>query len=107
MSHHGSDRPPSRTVGGAGRVTLILLGVVVTVGGVPPRAGAALVSNGDGNGNGRHNKNSITVDSPTSNRGIQHFNNTNVGGSTNTQAAFCKRKFRHCRIAQRLTVFDR
>jgi hypothetical protein len=106
MSRHGSDRPPDRTVGGVGRVTLILLVVVVIVGGVPLRAGAALVSNGDGNGNGRYNKNSVSVNSPTYSRGIQHITNTNVSGSTNTQAAFCKKKFRHCRINQRLNVFD-
>lgn len=109
MSHHGSDRPPDRTVRGVGRVTLILLVVVVIVGGVPLRAGAALVSGGDGNGNGngRYNRNSITASSPTINHGIQHFNNTNIGGNTNTQAAFCKWRFRHCRIAQRLNVFGR
>ena len=107
MSHHGSDRPPDRTVRGVGRVTLILLVVVVIVGGVPLRAGAALVSDGDGNGNGRYNRNSITAGSPTINHGIQHFNNTNIGGNTNTQAAFCKWRFRHCRIVQRLNVFGR
>ena len=109
MSHPDNDGPPDHTVSGVGRVTLVLLVVVVIVGGVPLRAGAALVSDGggNGNGNGKYNKNSITANSPTFNRGIQHFNNTNISGSTNTQAAFCKWKFRHCRIVQRLTVFDR
>jgi hypothetical protein len=107
MSHHGSDRPPDPAVRGVGRITLILLVVVVIVGGVPLRAGAALVSDGDGNGNGRYNRNSITASSPTINHGIQHFNNTNIGGNTNTQAAFCKWRFRHCRIVQRLNVFGR
>lgn len=110
MSHHGSDRPPDRAVGGVGRVTLILLVVVVIVGGVPLRAGAALVShgngNGNGNGNGRHNKNSLSINSPQFNRGIQHITNTNASGFAANQAAFCKRKFRHCRINQRLNIFD-
>ncbi|GAB2849996.1 hypothetical protein GCM10027176_61410 [Actinoallomurus bryophytorum] len=105
MSHHGSDGPPERTVGGAGRVTLILLVVVVIVGGVPLRAGATLVTDGSGNGNGRNNRNSITVNSPEYNHGIQHITNTNASGITNTQASFCKKKFRHCRISQRLNVF--
>jgi hypothetical protein len=109
MSHHGSDRTPGRTVGGGGRVTLILLVVVVIVGGMPLRAGAALVAggSGNGNGNGRNNRNSITVNSPEFNHGIQHITNTNASGFAANQAAFCKRKFRHCRINQRLNVFGR
>ena len=107
MSYHGSDRPPDPTVRGVGRVTLILLVVVVIVGGMPLRAGAALVADGNGNGNGRHNKNSISVNSPQFNHGIQHITNTNASGFAANQAAFCKRKFRHCRINQRLNVFGR
>ena len=109
MSHHGSDRPPDHTVSRVGRVTLVLLVVVVIVGGVPLRAGAALVSHGNGhgngNGNGKYNRNSISVNSPEDNHGIQHITNTNAGGIAANQASFCKRKFRHCRINQRLNVF--
>jgi hypothetical protein len=93
--------PPAST--GARRLTLVLLVAAVGVAGVPLRARAALVSDGGGNvvGNGRHNRVSVTVNSPEFNRGIQHVTNTNVGGGNNTQAAFCQKWFRHCRISQR------
>jgi hypothetical protein len=61
---------------------------------------------GDNDGNGKHNRTSISVNSPTINRGIQHITNITVSGSTNTQASFCRRKFHHCRINQKLVVFD-
>jgi hypothetical protein len=109
MSHSDNDGPPDHTVSGVGRVTLVLLVVVVIVGGVPLRAGAALVAgggSGNGNGNGRHNRNSISVNSPEFNHGIQHITNTNASGIAANQAAFCRKKFRHCRINQHLNVFD-
>ncbi|MGH3374164.1 MAG: hypothetical protein ACRDP6_05455 [Actinoallomurus sp.] len=83
------------------RVPLVLLVALMVVGGMPVRVRAALVSDGDGIGNGRHNRNSVNVHSPEYNRGIQHITNTNVGGMNNTQASFCKWRFRHCRISQR------
>ena len=90
----------------ARRPTLTVLVAVVTmvVTGAPLRARAALTSDGGGGvtvGNGRYNKNSVTVNSPEFNHGIQHVTNTNVGGGNNTQASFCKKRFRHCRISQR------
>jgi hypothetical protein len=78
---------------------------VMVVGGMPVHARAALVSDGDGVGNGRHNRNSVTVHSPQFNRGIQHVTNTNVGGVNNTQVSFCKGRFRHCWISQRQPTF--
>lgn len=84
----------------------LMLVVVLTGGLMPLRARAALGSDGPTNtGNGRHNRNSVSVNSPTINHGIQHVTNTNIGGIANTQASFCKWKFRHCRISQRQKVF--
>jgi hypothetical protein len=100
---------PTRT---ATRVTLTLLVLVVVLGGTPLRSGAGTLpawrgSGGDGSytvGNGRHNRNFVSNFSPTNNHGIQHLTNSTVGGNTNTQAGFCKWRFRHCRIKQRIVV---
>ena len=98
-------RSLTRTGAGGRRLTLALLLAVVVVGGMPLQARAALVSGGGGGpvttGNGKHNRNAISVNSPEENFGIQHITNTNAGGGNNTQASFCKWKFRHCRISQR------
>jgi hypothetical protein len=88
----------------ARRLILGALAALVVVGGVPLRARAALVSDGGGGvtvGNGRHNRNSVTISSPEFNHGIQHITNTNVGGGNNTESSFCQKRFRHCRISQR------
>ena len=87
------------------RVPFVLLVAVTVVTGMPVRARAALVHDGNGVGNGRHNRNSINVHSPQFNHGIQHITNTNVGGINNIQAAFCKGRFRHCRFSQRQPTF--
>ena len=94
---------PRRPHARARRLTLVVLVAVVVVGGVPLRAHAALGSDGGvAVGNGRHNRNSVSINSPEFiNRGIQHVTNTNVGGGNNTQASFCQKRFRHCRISQR------
>lgn len=55
-------------------------------------------------GNGRHNENSIAINSPTFNRGIQHTNNANAGGLYNTQKVFCGKQLRRCRIAQKIIM---
>jgi hypothetical protein len=60
----------------------------------------------DSTGNGSHNRNEVSINSPTFNHGIQHITNTNVSGSTSTQASFCKKRFRFCRIHQRMVVLD-
>jgi hypothetical protein len=86
---------------GGRRLTLVFLVGVVVVGGVPLRARAVIGDGGVTVGNGRHNKNSVTINSPEFNHGIQHITNTNVGGGNNTEASFCQKKFRHCRISQR------
>jgi hypothetical protein len=114
MVDRRTEGPPART---AARVTLTLLVLVVVLGGAPLRARAGTLpgawrgtGGGDGSytvGNGSHNKNSIANFSPENNHGIQHVTNTTVGGSTNTQASFCKWRFRHCHFKQRIVVGDR
>jgi hypothetical protein len=106
MARSQARKPPTRTARGILRVALVLLVAVVVVDGLPLTARAALWSGGGGGGgnstgNGRHNRNSISINSPEFNRGIQHITNTNVGGGNNTQASFCQKRFRHCRISQR------
>jgi hypothetical protein len=57
-------------------------------------------------GNGKFNKNSFSVNSPSLIRGHQNITNQNIGGQTATQNAICRRWFRHCRINQRMIVRD-
>jgi hypothetical protein len=58
-------------------------------------------------GNGRHNKNIFSVHSPSTTHGIQHINNSNIGGYYNSQAALCKKRPRGCRISQKIVALDR
>ncbi|WP_141959136.1 hypothetical protein [Actinoallomurus bryophytorum] len=55
-------------------------------------------------GNGRHNRNSFVINSPSISNDIQHIRNINVGGNTVTPAAMCKRHVRRCKIIQHLVV---
>jgi hypothetical protein len=55
-------------------------------------------------GNGRNNRNSFVINSPSISHDIQHIRNINVGGNTVTPAAMCKRHVRRCTIVQRFTV---
>jgi hypothetical protein len=55
-------------------------------------------------GNGRNNRNSFVVNSPSISHDIQHIRNINVGGNTVTPAAMCKRHVRRCKIIQHLVV---
>jgi hypothetical protein len=83
-----------------------------------PDAGAALTPSsplpaGNGGwpgsrlGNGSFNHNSFIINSPSSSHDIQHIRNVNVGGNTVTPAALCKHHVHHCKIIQRLNVWDR
>jgi hypothetical protein len=54
-------------------------------------------------GNGHHNRNIISVRSPTHNRGYQHTNNSNAGGTNPVQNALC-RHVTVCKITQRVTI---
>jgi hypothetical protein len=111
------------TVMNARRLALTALVIVISGASALPEASAAaiprgpwatLASGGDNShnkahttlsiGNGKHNKISSTVFSPTINHGLQQIANTNVSGSTNTQAAFCKKKTHICRISQKLWI---
>jgi hypothetical protein len=58
----------------------------------------------DNLGNGRHNRNSFVINSPSISHDIQHIRNINVGGNTVTPAAMCKRHVRRCKIIQHLVV---
>jgi hypothetical protein len=60
---------------------------------------------GNNLGNGRNNRNSFIINSPSISHDIQHIRNVNVGGHTVTPAAICK-KTRRCKIIQRLVVVD-
>jgi hypothetical protein len=55
-------------------------------------------------GNGRNNRNSFVINSPSISHDIQHIRNINVGGNTVTPAAMCKRHVRRCTIIQRFVV---
>jgi hypothetical protein len=60
----------------------------------------------DGNhhdGNGHHNRNIISVRSPTTNRGYQHTSNSNAGGTNPVQNALC-RHVTSCTIVQKVNI---
>lgn len=61
---------------------------------------------GSNSGNGRHNRNSFIINSPSVSHDIQHIRNVNVDGNTVTPAAICNHP-RRCKIIQNLTVYDR
>lgn len=98
--------PPSLRAKGVRRVTPVLMVLAVALGGVPAQARAALVAEGDGNrvGNGKLNRNNVSVNTVKFIRGIQQITTHNIGGITGAQASFCKRKTRHCHIVQRISV---
>ena len=73
-----------------GLVVLLTLGTCLVA---APRA------YGDHNGNGSHNHNAFSINSPTSNRGLQIVSNANAGGRGSTRNAICKRQ-RFCGIHQ-------
>lgn len=54
-------------------------------------------------GNGRHNRNIFTQRSPTHNRGYQHTNNGNAGGTNPVQNALC-RNVTVCNISQKVNI---
>ena len=66
---------------------------------------AAVVRHDGGNhhGNGHHNRNLFTVRSPTHNRGYQHTNNGNAGGTNPVQNGLC-RQVTVCTINQKVTI---
>ncbi|MEO3810653.1 hypothetical protein ABGB17_16760 [Sphaerisporangium sp. B11E5] len=53
-------------------------------------------------GNGRGNKVFVEWNSPAHLSGIQHAENSAIGGGVFAQSAFCKKTHRVCKIRQRL-----
>lgn len=116
MAHHRIARLPSRMV----RDALASLAVVITAVAAAPAIDANAATptgrwsgSGHGNhnfvghiGNGKFNKNNFSINSPTFVRGSQEISNQNIGGQNPTQAVLCKRKFRHCRVVQRIVTWD-
>jgi hypothetical protein len=74
---------------------------------LPPPASLAaptVVRDGDHHdGNGHHNRNIISVHSPTTNRGYQHTSNSNAGGTNPVQNALC-RHVTVCTITQKVNI---
>lgn len=65
---------------------------------------AALISDGGHHhGNGRHNRNVISEGSPVHNRGFQHTNNGNSGGTNSTQNALCGH-VTVCHVTQKVII---
>lgn len=61
---------------------------------------------GNGSGNGRHNRNSFIINSPSQSNDALHIRNVNIGGTTVTPAAVCRRPVHRCKIIQKIVVFD-
>jgi hypothetical protein len=74
---------------------------------LPPPARLApptVVRDGDHHdGNGHHNRNIVSVHSPTTNRGYQHTSNSNAGGTNPVQNALC-RHVTVCTITQKVNI---
>lgn len=86
---------------------LLIAGIGASLPNVCANASTAVPSRPAGNGhngNGKHSKNDISVNSPTFNRGIQHTNNGNVGGKYITANVFCKARRRSCKVIQKIVV---
>jgi hypothetical protein len=83
----------------------VCLGIMLAAGVIAaPHAGAASFGHGgNGNqiGNGRLNRNAVSVNSPSFQYGQQHITNQNVGGINTVHNAICKRH-RYCSIRQKI-----
>lgn len=64
---------------------------------------ALIIDGGHQHGNGRHNRNVISEGSPVHNRGFQHTNNGNSGGTNSTQNALCGH-VTVCHVTQRVII---
>ena len=105
---------PRQQIGRPSTVPMLLLiaGIVTSLPNVSANASIAgrgvvmpsQIAGHGHNGNGRHNKTDITVNSPTFNKGIQHTNNGNVGGRYITAKVFCKARRRSCKVIQKIVV---
>ncbi|WP_329253696.1 hypothetical protein OG417_11160 [Actinoallomurus sp. NBC_01490] len=69
------------------------------------RLPAAVRRDGGHHGNGHHNRNVLSSRSPTNNRGYQHTNNGNAGGTNPVQNGLC-RHVTSCTINQKVTIIQ-
>ncbi len=65
--------------------------------------GPAAYASDHHNGNGHHNRNTISYRSPTHNRGYQHTSNSNAGGMNPVQNALCRHSY-ICHVTQNITI---
>ncbi len=63
-----------------------------------------LGSHGDDFGNGSHNMNQITINSPVISRGIQHSSDGTIRGKNYKQNAICRKRRFNCTIIQKIGV---
>jgi hypothetical protein len=94
-----------------GRLALVALAVIVSAAlAAPPASAQAVAARRPGddhgpvnshNGNGTGNNNYLAFNSPTNLDGLQQVA-VNISTITNTQAAFCKKRTRHCKIVQKI-----
>lgn len=98
MICHFTEKGPTEVSRNMRRFTLFVLTLVVSGIVTPP---PAVATGPTGWGDGKHNKNYMAVNSPTNMRGAQQIS-VSISGKTKTQAAYCKRKARICRISQRM-----
>lgn len=122
MTHPRTGVPRARRGVRAHRPAVVALVVAFGVGGASLPAEAATTptgsavmarpadhsdnaSRGDIVGNGRNNRNLVTINSPALTHGNQTFQNANVGGSTPSQAAFCKWRRHHCTFHQKMVLW--
>ena len=66
-------------------------------------SGPAAYARDHHNGNGHHNRNTISYRSPTYNRGYQHTSNSNAGGTNPVQNALCRHSY-VCHVTQHITI---
>ncbi len=89
----------ARTLGPACLGIMLAAGVITA-----PHANAMPFGHhADGNqiGNGRFNRNSVSINSPSRQTGPQQVSNQNVGGISTVHNALCKRH-RYCSIRQKI-----
>ncbi|MEU6722042.1 hypothetical protein ABZ897_62320 [Nonomuraea sp. NPDC046802] len=103
MTPHFAKNRPIGVVAGAARLTLVTLALVIP--GIASLraadANAMAVHGSLGWGDGDHKKKYVAVNSPTIMRGAQQVS-VSISDKTRTQASFCKRKVKFCRISQRM-----
>ncbi len=99
-------RSARRLAAAACGACLLAVGFAVPAAAAAPRGRASArtvrADDTDG-GNGRHNRNTFSIKSPTRNSGYQHTNSGNAGGANSVQNALC-RGASVCRVTQNVTI---